>query len=76
MNKDLIKIIVILLGFVGAVVGLILLTDKKEADRWNNGYCSCGGKYEYTQAIGHAYTTTYIYQCDKCGNTIEVSKHR
>lgn len=21
--------------------------------QWNNGYCECGGKWEYEQAVGH-----------------------
>lgn len=44
--------------------------------RWNNGYHSCGGKWEYVQPVGHAYTTTYLYECDKCGKTHEFGKKR
>lgn len=41
--------------------------------RYNNGICKiCGGRYVYQQSVGHAYTTDYIYRCDKCGHTIEV----
>ena len=41
--------------------------------RYNNGICKvCGGRYVYHQSVGHAYTTDYIYRCDKCGHTIEV----
>ena len=75
-NKDLMQIVIILLCVIAVAIGLIIWSNKVESDRWNNGYCSCGGHYEYTQAVGHAYTTSYIYTCDKCGNTVELSKHR
>ena len=44
------------------------------ATSWNNGYCSCGGKWIYQQAIGHTYNTYYLYECDKCGKQYEFSK--
>lgn len=34
--------------------------------------CECGGHYQYQQAVGHQYLTTYIYRCDKCGKIVEV----
>lgn len=48
----------------------------EEEKTWNNGFCSCGGHWEYMQPIGHAYNTDYIYKCDKCGKTHEFSKVR
>ena len=41
---------------------------------WNNGYCSCGGKWLYQQAIGHRYETVYLYECDTCGKIQEFYK--
>ena len=42
---------------------------------YNNGiHKGCGGHWVYETAIGHQYTTSYIYQCDKCGITIEISE--
>ena len=49
---------------------------KFDDDLWNNGYCSCGGQWEYEQAVGHRVSTSYIYRCDKCGNRIEISDYR
>ena len=44
-------------------------------DLWNNGYCSCGGHWEYEAAVEHENsTTTYIYHCDKCENSIEIEE--
>lgn len=46
------------------------------SNAYNNGICKiCGGNYEFYQAIGHHYTTNYLYECDKCGNIIEVNQH-
>ena len=44
-------------------------------DIYNNGICKiCGGNYEFYQAVGHRYTTNYLYKCEKCGNIIEVNQ--
>ena len=55
-------IVVILLVFVAYSVNV---------NQWNDGYCSCGGKWVYQEAVGHGYNTTYIYKCDKCGKVKE-----
>lgn len=40
---------------------------------WNDGVClNCGGNYEYIEAVGHGRSTGYIYQCDTCGDVIEL----
>lgn len=42
---------------------------------YNNGiHEGCGGYWVYDTAVGHKYTTNFIYQCDKCGVTIELSE--
>ena len=38
----------------------------------NNGVCKCGGQYEFVQAVGHKFDTSYIYKCNECGKMIEV----
>ncbi len=43
---------------------------------WNDGKCSCGGSWQYEQAVGHQFYTMYIYTCDKCGRTEEFYKKR
>lgn len=43
------------------------------SNAYNNGICKlCGGDYEFYQAVGHRYSTSYLYKCNKCGNIIEV----
>lgn len=42
---------------------------------YNNGiHKGCGGHWVYDTAVGHRYTTNFIYQCDKCGITVELSE--
>lgn len=41
--------------------------------QWNDGHCpNCGTAWTYEQAVGHRFTTNYIYACDKCGRRIEL----
>ncbi len=43
---------------------------------YNGGICPrCGGTFVYQQAVGHRYSTNYIYKCDKCGKTIEIGNN-
>jgi hypothetical protein len=42
---------------------------------WNDGYCKCGGKWEYQEAVGHRYSTNYLYKCDKCGRIVEFENY-
>lgn len=55
---------------------LIILLAIADEKTWNNGFCECGGRWEYMQPIGHAYNTYHIYKCDKCGKMHEFSKVR
>lgn len=46
-------------------------------ERWNNGCCNeCGGEWVYEQAVGHQYSTQYLYHCEDCGNTIAIYDRR
>lgn len=65
------------LGEIGILVllliVLIIISQACSAFRYNSGVCKiCGGHYVYQQAVGHRYTTAYIYRCNKCGHIIEV----
>lgn len=57
--------------FIGILLALLFILRMINATGWNNGHCSCGGKWVYQQAVGHRYETTYLYECDRCGKTIE-----
>lgn len=56
------------------IVGWFIINMISDA-QYNNGRCSCGGTFQYEQAIGHRYETRYLYICDKCGRMIEISQY-
>lgn len=60
-------IVVILLA-----VALALPLHSVDVKEYNDGICPCGGHYEYSQAVGHRMSTSYIYVCDECGTPIEI----
>ena len=60
-------IILIVAYFINNAVG---------ANEYNNSICTnCGGTYEFKQAVGHNYGTTYMYICDKCCRVIEIPNY-
>lgn len=80
MKKDkediFFEIVQIILGIafiVSVVFCIVKCSREQDKKEWNNGYCECGGHWVYEQAIGHAYSTSYLYKCDKCGKTLEVN---
>ena len=79
MNDYVYDIIHIIL-FIAFIGGVIICAGKCSIEQdekdWNNGYCECGGHFEYEQAVGHQYRTSYIYTCDSCGRHIEIWKER
>ena len=53
------------------VIIIVFVTHLVNVSQWNDGYCSCGGRWVYQEAVGHEYSTNYIYKCDKCGKIKE-----
>lgn len=50
---------------------------KLQEERWNHGQCdNCGREWRYEQAVGHRSSTSYLYVCDGCLNTIEIDEYR
>lgn len=74
-EDDKIRLIagLIVLGILLVIFGFLRMAEEKT---WNNGFCSCGGRWEYMHLIGHAYSTYHIYKCDKCGKIHEFLKVR
>lgn len=58
-----------------SMIFAVFATGCSRSSFWNDGECSCGGHWKYEQAVGHAYTTSYIYQCDECGSIIEIDEY-
>ena len=59
-------LIILLIGII-----LVFVGHSVNAGQWNDGYCSCGGRWVYQEAVGHRYSTSYIYKCDNCGKVKE-----
>lgn len=69
--------IIIALILFAIIVCLIIVGENRDNKLWNNGHCpSCGSEWEYEQAVGHYYSTSYMYICNKCGRRIEISEIR
>lgn len=69
------RIIAILLTLV-ITFGLTTMLYKEQEgnhDRWNNGYCECGGQYQFSSTTNWHGSKDYYYTCDKCGHTEEFS---
>ena len=79
MKDTVIEFILSIIGIVFIIavfIGLVKCSMNQDEKQWNNGCCECGGHWEYEQAVGHQYSTTYMYKCDKCGKHIELHKER
>lgn len=61
---------------IGILIVLLILNSIHSTSLYNDGNCpNCGGHYIFQTAVGHHYTTNYIYKCDKCGDLIEVAEY-
>lgn len=70
-------IINIAIVIVGVIFGCIIIGKIYDDKLWNNGHCPvCGSEWEYEQAVGHYYSTSYMYVCNKCGKRIEIDEVR
>lgn len=69
------KIIAVLIVLAITFGFMTLLYKQSEGnyDRWNNGYCECGGQYQFSSATNYRGSKDYYYTCDKCGHTEEFS---
>lgn len=74
---EVITIAVMILVGVGVIFGCIIFYEIHDNKLWNQGHCpKCGSEWEYEQAVGHYYSTQYIYVCNGCGRRIEISDIR
>lgn len=66
---------------------IILFIEDSKADKkaWNNGFCECGGRWEYVDILhnvnyvkdyGYQDNKKYIYKCNKCGKMHEFNELR
>lgn len=70
---EITTIIVVILLVFALIFGVYACSVKHDEILWNNGHCDvCGGTWKYEQAVGHRYSTAYIYVCANCGKRIEI----
>lgn len=82
--KEDIDIIILTLGAIMismvvvfmVVLGFGYMEYRYDSRKWNNGYCSCGGKWEYNQPMACDSGILYLYQCDTCGRVQSFQKWR
>lgn len=59
-------------GIILFIIAIVFLNVCCQNNKYNNGvHKGCGGHLIYQQAIGHRYSTSYIFKCDKCGEIME-----
>lgn len=63
--------ILVVLAITFGVATLLYKDAEGNHDRWNNGYCECGGQYQFSSATNYRGSKDYYYTCDKCGHTEE-----
>lgn len=64
----------IIIAIFVAIIGIFSIIDNYT---WNDGFHrSCGGQWEYSQAVGHEASTTYMYICNECGKAHEFMRTR
>lgn len=83
--KEGIGVFIIPALFLLLIILLAIADNKADEKTWNNGYCSCGGRWEYLDTSHHiSYTKEggyhdikgYIYICRKCRKMHEFNEVR
>lgn len=71
--------------FILLIIILFIADSKADKKAWNNGFCECGGRWEYVDILhnvnyvkdyGYQDNRKYIYKCDKCGKMHEFNELR
>lgn len=77
INKTTKKSKIILKIIFGVIIGLIIsylmydiITFNEKL--YNNGECSCGGKYEIFDIEKTRYSNDYYYKCNNCNKVIHL----
>lgn len=74
---EVITIAIMFLVIIGVIIGCIIIGKIHDDKLWNYGHCpACGSEWEYEQAVGHYYSTDYVYVCNNCGRRIEIGEIR
>lgn len=74
---EFITAIIMFLILIAVFIGAVVISKNHDDKLWNYGHCPvCGSEWEYEQAVGHYYSTDYVYVCNKCGRRIEIGEIR
>lgn len=67
---------IILTTVITAVcAGGFTLEHRADERNWNNGTCPwCNGEYHFVNASRYRNHTTYYYECDTCGDILELGR--
>lgn len=73
-NRARVLGVALVILFIGMV---IFLGEWAENRIWNGGICNIceEGHWKFVQAVGHRYSTDYLYKCNHCGYTVELDKY-
>ena len=75
-SDDFLPSVLLLLIAVFILVFSFIIESTHDGKKWNDGHCECGGNLVYVQAVGHRYSTYYMYECDSCGQVHEFMEKR
>lgn len=53
------------------ITAMMYLEEEDADNRWNGGFCECGGTYEFSGASKYRTSGFFYYTCDTCGHTEE-----
>ena len=74
-DKFELKVDLMILGICIVLIFILnIYASISSANTYNNGiHKDCGGHWVYENAVGHRFSTNFIYHCDKCSTTIELT---
>lgn len=74
-------VVVLIMGLCLTAIAFFVIKigkeDRELIDRYNHGYCSCGGRWELSSAKTKGLfnnSTDYLFVCDKCGELLLIDE--
>lgn len=83
--KEIMRYSIVPIIFILLIILLFIVDSKADKKAWNNGFCECGGRWEYVDILhnvnyvkdyGYHDNKKYIYKCNKCGKMHEFNELR
>lgn len=77
----LVSLAAVVLGVILVIVCIFKYGEQEAREQkefisktWNNGVCFCGGTYKLFDTPGTKYRIYYVYECERCGHTLEFNE--